>query len=68
MLALVALGALLALRGLAFRTGAAPSGASVGELETLTKNELYERARAANIPGRSQMTKAELVRALRTST
>jgi DNA end-binding protein Ku len=37
------------------------------QLEGLTKAELYERARAANIPGRSEMTKDELVRALRSA-
>jgi hypothetical protein len=37
------------------------------ELETLTKEELYERARAAGISGRSEMTKEQLIDALRRS-
>ena len=40
----------------------APGG---DRLESLTKDELYDRARAAEIPGRSEMSKEELVRALR---
>ena len=36
-------------------------------LEELTKDELYQRARAADIHGRSEMTKDELVRALRSA-
>ncbi len=35
------------------------------QLEGLTKDELYERAQAADIPGRSGMTKDELLHALR---
>ena len=34
-------------------------------LEDMTKDELYERAKKADIPGRSEMNKDELVRALR---
>jgi hypothetical protein len=34
-------------------------------LEDLTKAELYERARGANIPGRAKMSKSELLAALR---
>jgi hypothetical protein len=34
-------------------------------LDELTKEELYQRAQEANIPGRSEMTKDELVAALR---
>jgi hypothetical protein len=34
-------------------------------LEDLTKEELYERAQAADIEGRSTMSKDELVRALK---
>lgn len=37
------------------------------QLETLTKDELYERAQKADIPGRSEMTKDELIKALRKS-
>jgi hypothetical protein len=35
------------------------------KLEDLTKEELYARAQAADIPGRSEMSKEELVEALR---
>ena len=35
------------------------------ELAELTKDELYERAQALEIPGRSKMAKAELVKAIR---
>jgi Rho termination factor, N-terminal domain len=35
------------------------------ELEQLTKSELYRHAQAAGIAGRSEMTKAELIEALR---
>ena len=34
------------------------------DLASLTKDELYQRARDRDIPGRSRMTKSELVRAL----
>ena len=34
-------------------------------LEELTKEELYERARVAEIPGRSDMSKEQLIAALR---
>ena len=37
-----------------------------GTLEDLTKEELYARAQEADIPGRSDMSKEELVAALRT--
>jgi hypothetical protein len=33
-------------------------------LQTLTKDELYARAQEADIPGRSEMTKDELAKAL----
>ncbi len=36
-------------------------------LGELTKEELYDRAQQRNVPGRSKMTKAQLVRALRRS-
>jgi len=36
-------------------------------LDDLTKDELYERAQKADIPGRSEMNKDELVRALRST-
>lgn len=37
------------------------------DLAELTRDELYERARAADIPGRSDMNKDEFIRALRSS-
>jgi len=33
----------------------------------MTKDELYERAQKADIPGRSDMTKNELIKALRSA-
>lgn len=39
--------------------------ATPGNLEDLTKDELYSRAQAAEIPGRSEMSKEQLVAALR---
>ena len=41
------------------------SGARPGSLEDLTREELYARAQEAEIPGRSEMSKQELVDALR---
>lgn len=38
------------------------------DLEELAKEELYERARKANIAGRSKMTKDGLINALRATT
>lgn len=38
---------------------------SAKKLDDLTKDELYERAREADVPGRSQMTKPELVDVLK---
>jgi hypothetical protein len=40
-------------------------GSRERSLEELTKEELYERAQAAEIEGRSTMSKDELVRALK---
>jgi hypothetical protein len=37
------------------------------DLEELTREELYQRAQKAEIAGRSQMTKAELIAALRSA-
>ncbi len=58
-------------RSLAGETGgrAAPrraprKGAAPEQLRELTKEELYERAKALDVPGRSSMTKAELVEAV----
>jgi DNA end-binding protein Ku len=42
-----------------------PAPARDGDLEELSKNELYDRAKEADIPGRSQMTREELLEALR---
>ena len=47
-----------ALRRLTARTVPAPAGGGV------TKQELYERAKALDIPRRSAMTKDELARAI----
>jgi DNA end-binding protein Ku len=41
------------------------SRAGDGDLDDLSKNELYERAKDADIPGRSQMSREELLEALR---
>jgi hypothetical protein len=38
------------------------------DLEELGKEELYERARKANIAGRSRMSKDRLIKALRATT
>ena len=46
-------------------TGAAGEAAGDEELERLTRAELYRRAAAAGIAGRSEMSKAELIAALR---
>lgn len=46
-------------------TGAKPGGG--GGLSRLSRKELYERAKKQDIEGRSEMTKAELVRALQRS-
>lgn len=40
-------------------------GGKAGSYEDMTREELYERARKVGIPGRSSMSKAELVDALR---
>ena len=50
--------------------GARESVAELGDrrpLEDLTKEELYERAKAAAVPGRSTMSKEQLIEALRAS-
>jgi hypothetical protein len=36
-------------------------------LEDMTKDQLYERAQKADNPGRSEMTKGELIEALRSA-
>jgi DNA end-binding protein Ku len=43
------------------------SPASTGDLETASKDELYDRARELDIPGRSGMNKDELIRAIQRS-
>jgi len=40
------------------------SGSGADSLEDLSRNELYERAKRADLPGRSSMTKRELIEAL----
>jgi DNA end-binding protein Ku len=42
-----------------------PAGAANGDLAELSKGELYERAKEADVPGRSQMSRDELLDALR---
>jgi DNA end-binding protein Ku len=44
---------------------ASTDGSVDDELETLSKDELYERAKAADIKGRADMSKEELVEALK---
>src|SRR5512133_378434 len=48
----------------ASRTGRSSNGASAESLEKPSKSELEERARKANIEGRSKMSKQELIGAL----
>jgi DNA end-binding protein Ku len=43
------------------RTAAEPAG---DDLESLSREDLYERAKAADIPGRSSMSKRQLINAL----
>jgi hypothetical protein len=49
----------------AARGGRGRSGDGNGELDSLSKEELYELAQKADISGRSDMSKQELVDALR---
>jgi DNA end-binding protein Ku len=46
------------------RNGRRRDGAGSGDLEQLSKQELYELARTADIAGRADMSKGELVKAL----
>ncbi len=41
------------------------SGAKTADLPGLSREELYEQAKGLEIPGRSSMSKAELLRAIR---
>ena len=43
------------------------AGDEDGELDALSKDELYQRAKAADIKGRADMSKEELVRALKSA-
>ena len=43
----------------------APKGAKSGGMEARTKEDLYREARKAGIEGRSQMSKSQLISALR---
>jgi uncharacterized membrane protein len=45
----------------------ASASARSDDLETVTRDELYRRAQAKGIKGRSKLTKAQLVKALRSS-
>lgn len=47
------------------RSAAPPRRRGEPPLEDLSKSELYERAQRADVPGRSGMSKGELIRALR---
>jgi hypothetical protein len=46
----------------------APASAQTGDLDEATRDELYEKAKEADIPGRSQMNKEDLREALREQT
>jgi DNA end-binding protein Ku len=52
-------------RGSRVASDAADGGGAEGGLDALSKEELYERAKAADIPGRSDMSKKELIEALK---
>jgi hypothetical protein len=45
--------------------GRSPAPTSDQRIDALTREELYARARAAGIPGRSKMSREELIEALR---
>ncbi|EFL21732.1 MULTISPECIES: Rho termination factor N-terminal domain-containing protein [Streptomyces] len=45
----------------------APKGAKSGGMEARTKEDLYREAQKAGIEGRSQMSKSQLISALRRS-
>jgi DNA end-binding protein Ku len=49
------------------RTSSGSNGASADRLDTLSKSELEERARKAEVEGRSKMSKQELIEALRSA-
>ena len=64
----VCLGAALASLALRLRARATDRPEREPVLGDLTRDELYERAQAAEIPGRSGMSKDDLIAALRTDT
>ena len=47
------------------RSATGRKGGSAGAYEDRSKQDLYEQAKKVGIEGRSQMTKGELIRALR---
>lgn len=47
------------------RHAAATRGGRAGDYEDQTRAQLYEKARKIGIPGRSRMSKGELIHALR---
>lgn len=49
------------------RTSRSSNGAAAESLDTLSKSELEDRAREAEIEGRSKMSKQELIKALRSA-
>jgi DNA end-binding protein Ku len=49
------------------RASRSPNGAGAESLDELSKGELEERAREAEIEGRSKMSKQELIKALRSA-
>src|SRR4051794_27738605 len=51
-------------RSLEKARGGGSRGGSDGELDDLSRDEVYERAQKADVPGRSSMSKKELVEAL----
>ena len=56
-----------ALRASLEATGGRTNGKRRNGLSSLSKDELYERAKKADIPGRADMTKQELIEALESS-
>jgi DNA end-binding protein Ku len=58
---------LAAAEGRGSRDGKRRRSSSDGALEELSKDELYELAKRADVPGRSQMDRNELIRALKSA-